>query len=152
MHALFVSMKAFLQVTHTPTATDWIHNPKIVASEIELDEYDEEEDYVDVINLCIDVTADTFYMVYRFNDNYIDICNIYYDKDEALLAFYSGMNEQNVNEDGEYQVIERSANGNMVSTVYVKDFREQYEWPERSTRWFLKKVFVNVDGEFEISK
>jgi hypothetical protein len=146
-----MSNKIWIKVFSDPVKGDWRHEYTISREEIVKSEQ-EEEDFVDIMSFDIkesEVEIDTVYILFRFFENYIDTEYMYYDLDEATKEFYKNIEEyQTIYDEDEYQVIEKSYNKDIRSTIYVKDYNERYEWPDKSNRWILKTINLkDLDDE-----
>ena len=117
----------WIKVFSDPIKNDWIHKYTVSREEIVKTEQDD-EDFVDIISFDIKENKDleNVYILFRFFENYIDTEFIYYDLDEATREFYKNVEEyQTVYNEDEYQVIEKSYNKDIRSTIYVKNYNDK---------------------------
>lgn len=129
----------WIKVTSEPIDNNWIHTYEVFNDEITRTQ-EEEEEFIDILYFDLDFNeSDVRWLVYRFYENYIDQEYIFTNLNEATQCFYENIKDQSINPE-EYQVLERSHEGEIVSSIYEKDYDNKYIWPDKSNRWVLKKL------------
>ena len=122
---------------------DWYHTYTLSTTPIVLDP-EEENDFIDILELEVDDTVSTeFYVVLFFFENYFADHYVFNNLTDATKSFYKNITtRQEMRNEEEIQVIEKSYNGEITSSVYEINndyYTPKYIWPDKSTRWILKK-------------
>jgi hypothetical protein len=130
----------WIRAENDPEDDDWSHEFVYSATELSLTEK-EQDDFIDILTVEIEDELTEFYMVLYFFENYFCDQFVFKTIEEATQAFYEKIaSEQDLRNEEEVQVIERSFHGELRSTVYEKDLWGKFTWPDKSTRWILQKV------------
>ena len=120
---------------------DWHHTFTLSTERIELTD-DEKDDFIDILEVEINDDAKEFYMVLHFFENYFNDTLVFDNLAEATKPFYDNIStRQEIRNEDEIQVIEKSYNGEIASSIYETSYsyNEKYVWPDKSTRWILKR-------------
>jgi hypothetical protein len=145
--------KVWIKVVNDPQienrySDDWLHAYTVSTTPLEL-EPEEVDDFVDLFELEIEDEATTFYVVLFFFENYFADHYAFTHLADATECFYEQIRtRQELRTPDEYQVIEKSWTGEITSSVYEKDKYsnfDRYQWPDKSTRWILKKFDLSED-------
>jgi hypothetical protein len=120
---------------------DWHHTYTLSTTKIVLDR-DEEDDFVYLFEIELEDDMHEFYIVLFFFENYFADYYVFKNIEEATECFNENIRTRQDLRDEEIQVIEKSSTGEMTSTVYEENnhyYNPKYIWPDKSTRWILKK-------------
>ena len=126
---------------------DWHHKYTLSTSKIVLDP-DEEDDFIDILELEINEQDTEFYVVLFFFENYFADHYVFNNLADATKSFYENIStRQDLRNEEEIQVIEKSYTGEITSSVYEEScyYNSKYIWPDKSTRWILKKFDLSDD-------
>jgi len=121
---------------------DWNHAFTLSTTPIVLDP-NEENDFTDIFEVECEDHITEFYVVLFFFENYFADHYVFDNLTDATKAFYENIStRQELRNEDEIQVIEKSYNGEIASSVYEINnhyYTPKYIWPDKSTRWILKK-------------
>lgn len=129
---------------------DWHHTYTLSTTQIVLNP-EEEDDFIDILELEIDDTINTeFYVVLFFFENYFADYYVFNNLTDATKSFYENIStRQEIRNEEEIQVIEKSYTGEITSSVYEENnryYNPKYIWPDKSTRWILKKFDLSDES------
>lgn len=131
--------KIYIKVSSEPVKNDWIHEYYVSDDPLDRDE----EEFEDILEFDVKDDTNEIYVVFRFFENYIDNYYLHYDHEAAEHDFLVNVEEfQKIFNEDEYQVLEKSYNKDLRSTIYVKGMYDKYEWPDKSNRWVMKKFQI----------
>ena len=141
--------KIWMRIYNDPEAkrrTDWSHKYTLSTNQIIL-EPNEEDDFIDILELELNPKVTEFYVVLFFFENYFADHYVFYNIQDATKSFYENIStRQELRNKYEYQIIEKSYTGEITSSIYEKDYHDRYVWPDKSTRWILKKFDLSDES------
>lgn len=136
----------WVQVLSSAGIYDWDHKFIINRNKFYLKPHNHEHDEAieDVMEFGILPGRSVFWLLFEFRDGKIqqEERYLFYDKKEAIKVFNQVVNDQELYNNKGFQVIERKWDGDMMSTLYKKNYKGVYEWTDKSSRWVLKTCIV----------
>jgi hypothetical protein len=141
--------KIWMRIYNDPEAkrrTDWSHKYTLSTTQIVL-EPREEDYFIDILEIELKPKVTKFYVVLFFFENYFADHYVFDNLTVATACFYENIStRQELRNKSEHQVIEKSYTGEITSSVYEKDYHDRFIWPDKSTRWILKKFDISENS------
>ena len=140
MYLTIKNMIIWVKVSSDLLKKDIVHDYTVSTTEQVI----EDEEDGDLLKFEVANDIDKFFIVFQYFENYISETFVYESFDAARTVFYEKIEDQVMNNDMECHVIEKTFDGDLQSTVYVKNGWGEYEWPDKGIRWVLK--MIRLDG------
>jgi hypothetical protein len=137
--------RIWVQVLSIAEHYDWEHKFIVNTNRFYLKPHNSCKDYAieDLLEFNIMTDKTHFFLLFRFTNGHVDDNEryLFYDKDEAVTVFNKEISELECCDKG-YKVTEQKRNGDMMCSIYTKNFKGVYEWMDTSIRWVLIKCHV----------
>ena len=129
----------WFKVSSAFTGVEWTHDVSVYMTRF----INPEEENACWCEFSPSIDCSMVYFVFVFSEDTISDYNVYTERYEACDAFDDLVEGQSIFNDREFQIIEKSYNGDACASIYAKNTRGQYIWMDTSTRIVMRGI--NID-------
>lgn len=129
----------WFKVSSSFNGADWTHEVSIYMSRC----INPEDENTCWCEFSPSLDCSVVYFVFIFSEDTISDYQVYTEQYDAYDAFNDLVEGQSIFNEREFQIIEKSYNGDICASVYTKNTRGQYFWMDTSTRAVMRAITID---------